>query len=53
MSGTWFAVLAASHVSVSGGFVLVSIVLPTAVGAGVVEPGNPVAMGPAISAAIR
>ena len=53
MSGTWFPVLAASHVVVSGGVILVTIILITAVGAGVVDLGDSVAVGPAISAAIR
>jgi hypothetical protein len=45
--------LPVSHVVVSGGVILVTIILPTAVGAGVVDPGDLVAVGPAISVAIR
>ncbi len=53
MSGTWFPVLAASHVVVSGGVILVTIDLISAVGAGVLDTGDSVALGPAVSAAIR
>ena len=45
--------LAASHVVVSGGVILVTIILITAVGAGVVDTGDSVVLGPAVSAAIR